>query len=74
MFILFNSCYFLGIIWYIALDLYKDGYTEVKSGNMYATGNIKTVDDTFEVEYMDFCNENFPDSAPANSNHVSFLH
>lgn len=41
---------------------------------MYATGNIKTVDDTFEVEYMDFCNENFPDSAPANSNHVSFLH
>ena len=41
---------------------------------MYATGKIKTVGDTFEAEYMDFCNNDFPESAPSKNNHVTFLH
>ena len=75
MFILFNSCYFLGIIWFIAIELHKDGFIESKSGDQYATGKIISKgDDTFEIEYMDFCNKDFPDSADANENPITFLH
>ena len=33
-FILFNTCYFLGIFWFIALEMYKDAYLDT----VYSTG------------------------------------
>ena len=59
-FILFNTCYFLGIFWFIALEMYKDRYLD----DVYSTGQWGV--------YVPFCD--LPDGVDAVNSPNTFLH